>query len=586
VKRRAAAEPGNAFLTAARLSLEGLQTWMARYADHLETAGRTQDHRELARVYRRVASGPPATFREAMQLVWFAHQAIHVEGHGYSCTPDRIDQILYPYFERDVDAGRLSREEALALCENFVLKQYDNTFWGPEHHLTQGLVLGGSGADGRDQCNALTRVFLQGAANMALPEPLVWLRWHPGIDQRFFDEALAHLAKTTCVPMFWNDTVVTAGLMNLGVSKEDAYNYTPVGCNELGIPGQFYFNPGSGAAYLPSIEYALTAGRGYRGHRKEPPLAPPPGELGSFDQFAAATGAYLRESIRSSYEAEMKTLQAQMRWGQTPLTSCFFHGCVERGKDMVEGTKYNLLSCNGIAFANAVDSLAAIREVVYERKLATLDEVAAACRDNFKGHERLRGKLLAAPKHGNDDPQLDSIIRLVEKMRDDPMHEICRDPRDGSKFGNTHVVRSAAVRGGRTTPATPEGRLAGTPLASSVAASVGCERSGPTALLNSVAKLDAAKSWQLAYQVNIRFQSAMLANAAYRTKVRELVNVYFARGGQQLQVNALDTETLRAAQKNPEQYRDLVVRIAGFSEFFINLTPDMQEEIINRAAHT
>jgi formate C-acetyltransferase len=165
------------------------------------------------------------------------------------------------------------------------------------------------------------------------------------------------------------------------------------------------------------------------------------------------------------------------------------------------------------------------------------------------------------------------------------MLRICRDPRDGSRFGNGHVVRSSAVRTGSVTPATPDGRLAGTPLASSVASSVGCEKSGPTAVLNSVAKLNGARSWQHGYQVNLRFQGSMLSNQAKREKVRAMLNVYFNKGGQELQINAVDSEMLLAAQKNPHEYRDLVVRIAGFSEFFVNLTPDIQNEIIARTAH-
>jgi len=243
------------------------------------------------------------------------------------------------------------------------------------------------------------------------------------------------------------------------------------------------------------------------------------------------------------------------------------------------------MSCGGIFFANAVDSLAAIRQVVYEKRQATLAEVGVACAANFKGYERIRAMLLAAPKQGNDDPRLDDMIRLVEKLRDEPMKEICRDPRDGTRFGNTHVVRSSAVRTGLVSPATPDGRLAGTPLAGSVAAAVGAEKSGPTALLNSVCKLNAVKSWQTGYQVNIRFQAGMLTNKVNREKLRAMLNVYFQNGGQELQVNAVDTDTLRAAQKHPEQYRDLVVRIAGFSEFFVNLSPEMQEDIIAREAY-
>ncbi len=544
------------FLNAAGDTMAGLSEWIGRYAER----GWTPKH---------LASQPPETFHEAMQLIWFAHQAVHIEGHGYSCAPDHIDRLLYPYYQRDIKAGRLNDKQALALCENFILKMYDNTFWGPEHHLTQGLSVGGSSIDGKDLTNRLSWLFIEAGANMALPEPLIWIRWHPKIDQEFFDFCLSRLARGTCFPMMWNDKVIPAGLMAMGVSPEDAFNYIPVGCNELAVPGQFYFNPGAHVNYIAALRQASQT----------------PG-LDSFDAFVASFGKGLENSVKTSYESEMKVLKMQMEYGQTPLTSCFFHGCVERGKDMILGTKYNMLTCGGVFFANAVDSLAAIREVVYEKRDATLEDVASACKANFKGYERLRAKLLAAPKHGNDDPRLDDIIRTVERLRDEPMKRICRDPRDGSQFGNGHVVRSSAVVTGLVTPATPDGRLAGTPLATSIAASVGCEKSGPTALLNSVCKLNGPKSWQHGYQVNLRFQGNMLSEKSNRDKVRTMINVYFQKGGMELQVNAVDSDMLRAAQKNPEQYRDLVVRIAGFSEFFVNLTPEMQEELINRTSHS
>ncbi len=584
-RRKGESDPEKlAFLEAAEHGLTGVSAWIRRYAEFLGTgAGRSADQKEMARIAAKIATEPPATFREALQLIWFVHQAVHIEGHGYSCTPDRIDQLLLPYFEADKKAGRIDDAAALRLCENFVLKQYDNTYWGPEHHLTQGLCVGGSTPDGRDLTNRLSWLFIEGGTNMALPEPLIWIRWHPRIDQEFFDFCLSRIAQGTCFPMMWNDKVIPAGLMELGVSREDAYNYVPVGCNELAVPGQFYFNPGATANYVRSLELALTSGKSYRDDGKGAAAAA--AELKTFEQFTAAFGGYVRKSIQTTYDADMKVLKAQMQWGQTPLTSCFFDGCVERGRDMILGTKYNILTCGGIFFANAIDGLAAIREVVYDKKEATLEDVAKACAANFKGYERLRAKLLAAPKHGNDDPRVDDLIGLVERLRDEPMKQICRDPRDGSKFGNGHVVRSSAVRGGAVTPATPDGRLAGTPLASSVASSVGCEKNGPTAVLNSVAKLNGPRSWQCGYQVNLRFQGAMLAGKPNRDKVRAMLNVYFHKGGQELQLNAVDTDMLRAAQKNPREYRDLVVRIAGFSEFFVNLTPDMQEEIIARTAH-
>jgi formate C-acetyltransferase len=570
-----------AFLSAAEHTLAGLSAWAQRYGKFLAKEGK----QEMARICANVATQPPETFREALQLVWFAYQAIHIEGHGYSCTPDRLDQLLLPFYEADVKAGRLDDAAVVRLVENFTLKMFDNTFWGPEHHLTQGFVTGGSTPDGRDQTNRLSWLMVEGATNMALPEPLIWIRWHPKMDQKFFDFCLTRLQRTTCFPMIWSDNAIPAALMELGVSREDAFDYVPVGCNELAVPGRCYYNPGANVNYLAAIEAALTSGKGHKGQWKWKNVAPAAGELKTFDQFAAAVGAYMRRQIEQSYGNEMKVLKAQMEWGVTPLTSCFFHGCIERARDMAQGTKYNILSCGGIGFANAVDCLAAVREIVFDKKQATLDEVAAACAANFQGHERLRAKLRTATKHGNDDPRLDDIIALAERLRDEPMQAICRDPRDGSKFGNSHVVRSGAVKQGRVTPATPDGRLAGTPLASSMAASVGCERTGPTAVLNSVCKLNSRKSWQCGYQVNIRFHAGMIADAGQREKLRAMLNVYFQNGAQELQINVVDSATLRAAQKNPDQYRDLVVRVAGFSEFFVNLTPDMQEEIIARTEH-
>ncbi len=581
-----------AFLNAAKATLAGLSEWMGRYGDFLSAeaqrcgnAKRSSELREMARIASRVATEPPETFREAMQLIWFVHQAIHIEGHGYSCTPDRIDQLLLPFYEADRKAGRLDDDQTLRLIENFVLKMYDNSFWGPEHHLTQGLCVSGSTPDGRDQTNRLSWLFIEGATNLVLPEPLVWIRWHPQVDQEFFDFCLSRLARSTCFPMMWNDKAIPQAFIEMGVAREDAFNFVPVGCNELAIPGQLYYNPGAHCGYLQAIEATLTGGKGYRKQWGWHKVAPPPSQLATFGQFSAAVGAYIRKAMEKNYQWQMKQLDAQIRWGKTPLTSCFFDGCIEQGHDMADGTKYNILSCGGIAFANAVDCLAAIRDVVYAKRHASLDEVAAACAVNFDGREQLRARLLAAPKHGNDDPSLEDVIRLVERMRDEPLKEFCRDPRDGTPMGNSHVVRSGAVKAGRVTPATPDGRLAGTPLASSMAASVGCERSGPTAVLNSVCELNSSKSWQSGYQVNIRFHAGMISDQAQRGKLRAMLNVYFANGGQELQINVVSTETLRAAQKDPDQYRDLVVRVAGFSEFFVNLTPDMQEDIIARAEH-
>ena len=580
------------FLTAAELALSGAIEWIERYAEFLageagacRDTARADDLRAMSRIAAKVARRPPETFREALQLVWFCQQAVHVEGHGYSCTPDRLDQLLHPYYLADKAAGRLDDDQALRLCENLILKMRDNTVWGVEHNLTQGVCLAGSTPDGADQTNELSWLFVAAADRMSVPEPLVWIRWHPAIDQDFFDFCLETLAGSTCFPLMMSDTAVPAMFMELGVSREDAFTYVPAGCNELALPGMAYYNPAAHVGYLGALEWALTKGRGYDGRRPEDPAAPAPAELETFDDLTAAVAREIRRQVERSYVAGVETLSYQMRWGQTPFTSCFFDGGIDRARDMVEGTKYNVLSCGGIFFANMVDALAALREVVYETGQATLEQVAAACAANFVGGRPLRAKLLAAPKHGNDDPRLQGIIRLVERMRADAVGDVCRDPRDGSPFGNGHVVRSSAVRSGRATGATPDGRLAGEPLAGSVAASAGCEQKGPTAVLNSILALDVVHAWRSGYNVNLRFQPSMLTERANRDKVRAMLNAYFARGGQEMQINCVGSDTLRAAREDPDAYRDLVVRVAGFSEFFVRLDPDIQADLIARTEH-
>jgi len=579
------------FLTAAEQSVLGVSDWAQRYARLLRAraaeepdAARARELLEMSRICAKIAHEPPEHFREALQLVWLCHQAIHIEGHGFSCTPDRIDQILYPFYLRDRQAGHLDDDEALTLCENFLLKMRDNTVWG-QMNLTQGVCLAGSTVAGEDCTNALSWLFVAATENMAIPEPLVWVRWHPNIDQDFFDFCLRTLSGRTCFPMFMSDTAVPFMFMELGVSAEDAFEYVPAGCNELAIPGKAYFNPGAGCRYLGALEQAMTQGRGYRGKGPADPCIPAPSELRTFEALTDATAELIRRQIKDSYERGLRVLKSQMRWAQSPFTSCLFEGCIERGRDMIECTTYNTMSCGGNAFANMVDCLAAVRQVVYEQKAASLEQIAAACAANFAGHESLRARLLAAPKHGNDQAALRELVALVERMRDGPVKRYCRDPRDGRPYGNVHITADGHVRTGRATGATPDGRLAGTPLASSVAAATGTEMQGPTAVVNSVLMMHPVKSWQSGYNANMRFGHHMLADPEEREKVRALLNTYFAEGGQELQINCVDSRVLREARARPEEFGDLVVRVAGYSQFFTLLSPAIQAEIIAREEH-
>jgi pyruvate-formate lyase len=579
------------FLAAAEYALQGVSDWIERYGDYLRREAANCSHREraaelaaMSEVAFRVATEPPETFREAMQLVWFVHQAIHIEGHGYSNTPDRIDQILYPYYRADMAAGRLTDDEALTLCENFVLKMRDNTFWSVAHNLTQGLCVGGSTPCGADQTNELSWLFIKASDAMAVPDPLTWIRWHENIDEDFFDFCVETLGGKTCVPLMMGDNAVPAMYMNMGVSAEDAYDYVPVGCNEIGIPGKLIFR-GSGAAtdVFSAIERAMTGGRGFEGRRGADPNIPDVPANCTFDEFLEVLRGVVTRDVWAGYRNHLPLDAVQSRWGQTPFTSCFFDGCIEAGRDMSLRTKYDVRAAGGGYFANTVDALAAIREVVFEKREATLSGISEACAANFRGYERLRAKLLAAPKHGNDDPRLIDIVDAVERLTDEPFEAVSRTA--GYPIGKTHIVRSNYIIYGSQKGATPDGRLAGTPMASSVAASHGMERNGPTALINSLLAMHPARSWRCGVNVNIRMHPSMLLNAENRVKTRQLLEHYFRHGGQEMQINSVDSAVLRAAQADPHCYRDLVVRVAGFSAIFVDLSRETQETIIERTEH-
>ncbi|NOZ19612.1 MAG: hypothetical protein GXP25_00835 [Planctomycetes bacterium] len=576
-KARAAGDAeGAEYLTTMLFCLEGAMTYAERFADlaaqEAETCGdpiRKHELEGIAETCRHVARKPARTFREAVQLFWFIHVIMHIEGNGYSMSPGRFDQYMYPFYRKDLDEGRITRDEAKELIENLWIKFVENCVWGVWHNETQSLCLSGTDTTGEDLTNDLSFLCIEATGDVKLYEPLVWVRWHEKIDPQFMELCLETLATGVSFPLFMSDSVVPQMMMALGASEEDAYEYGPIGCNELGITGKMYFKAGCGLGYLGALQQAMNSGK----------------DFPTFDDFVAE----MKEAFRRQGEHNFARMRAHFRfhqiYGQLPFTSVFMDGCIDRARDLVIRTKYNVTCSGGGGFSNAVDSLAAIKKVVYDDKEATLQEVAEACKVNFEGHEDLHRKLLSAPKYGNDDERADDIAVRLSRIRNEAIAHL-KDPRDGTPLAANHVIRSGHVRAGRNTPATPEGRLAGKPLADSIGAVQGADRNGPTALLKSVQKLDPVRNWRGGYNFNIRIDPKLLRDGESRKKVADMFATFFAAGGQELQVNAISSDTLRAAQKNPAEHHGLVVRVAGFSALFIDLHPDIQDEIIARTEHT
>ncbi|MEW6358633.1 MAG: pyruvate formate lyase family protein [Planctomycetota bacterium] len=567
---------GAEYLTTMLLCLEGAMTYCERFADLAarEAAAcgdpiRKSELSQIAETCRRVARKPARTFREAVQLFWFIHLIMHIEGNGYSMSPGRFDQYMFPFYRKDLDEGRITRDEAKELIENLWIKFVENCVWGVWHNETQSLVLSGTDVTGRDLTNDLSFLCIEATGDVKLYEPLVWVRWHERIDPKFFDLCLQTLATGVSFPLFLSDSVVPQMMMELGAPREDACEYGPIGCNELGITGKMYFKAGCHVGYIGAVLQAMNSGR----------------EFPTFDDLITDIKETFRRQGEWSFARSQTHFRFHQIYGQLPFTSVFMDGCIDRARDMIIRTRYNVTCSGGGGFSNCVDSLAAIRKVVYDDKEATLKEVAAACKANFVGHEELHRKLMSAPKYGNDDDAADDIAARISRLRNEAIAHL-RDPRDGTPLAANHVVRSGFIAAGKNTPATPDGRLAGKPIANSIGAVQGAARRGPTALLKSVQKLDPVRNWRGGYNFNIRLDPKLLRNPEWRKKVADMFATFFAGGGQELQVNAISTATLREAQKNPAEHRGLVVRVAGFSALFVDLHPDIQEEIIARTEHT
>lgn len=582
---------GRACLRAMLLCLEGAMIYAGRYADlaakeseACADPARREELRKVSTVCRKVATAPAESFHEACQLFWFIHQIMHIEGNGYSMSPGRFDQYMFPFYRKDLDEGRLTRDEAKELLECLWIKFVENSVWGVWHNETQSLVLSGTNVRGEDLTNDLSYLCIEVTREMRLHEPLVWVRWHERIDPKFLDLCLETIGDGVSFPLFLSDSVVPEMMMALGASREDAFEYGPIGCNELGIVGKMYFRGGCSLNYLWAFQLAMNGGRAWHNNQPAGPATPPPEGMKTFDDLVDAIGAHFRQQGEQSFRWGQELFRMHQLYGQLPFTSVFMSGCVDRARDLLVRTDYNVTCSGGIGFSNLVDCLAAIKKVVYEDKESTLREIVAACKADFKGHEALRRKLLAAPKYGNDDDRADGIANLLSRLRNEAIAHL-KDPRDGVPLAAGHVVRSGHIRAGKNTPATPDGRLSGKPLANSIGPAQGSDRSGPTALLRSVQKLDPIRNWRGGYNLNLRLDPKLLRSAEPRRKVADLLAAFFAHGGQELQINAVSSRTLRAAQKDPDAHRNLVVRVAGFSDLFVNLHPDIQEEIIARTEH-
>lgn len=561
----------NDYRRACALAMHGVIRWAERYAEAYAQAADVADAegdaeralalQRVATSCRQVPAGPARNLHEALQSLALVHLALHIEGHGHSVSPGRLDQLLVPYQEE----AEAKNSHAVALLAAFMLVLASNSLWG-RYAKTQAITLGGVDADGRDQCNAWTAAALQAWRWIRVPDPGIYLRWHTNIDSTVKAEAIDMLAQGLSMPTLVGDAQTANGLIAGDVAPRDAWNYNIVGCNELGVPGKLIWDSLSlnGARLLREL------------------LLEEAESINDMDDLLARLGSRIEVQLMDAAQARLARREHRAAHVPTPLTSALMTGCLEQGRDMLDSLYYPHLSTNELGYVNLVDGLSAIQAIIFETQTATLPELAQALADNFDAREPLQQRLHAATGWGHDDQAMDCWAQAWIRIREEARHTV-EARLDLPPILTCHVVRSLHHLHGRNLGATADGRPAGTPLADSIGAPGGTSPQGPTAILNSVARLEPARCWTGGYNLNLSLPMQTWGSAELRENLVAMVDAFMATGGQELQIACLDPAELLDAQAHPERHRDLLVRVAGFNARFVELCPAEQDELIQRA---
>ena len=581
-----------------KIALEGACAYGHRCAALArETAEKTEDPKrkaellEMAQVCDQVPENPARTFHEALQATYFAQIFIYLESRGDGVAPGRADQYLYPCYKHDVENGTLTDEKAIELIQCFRIKfntfrqLSSKTFFVSTSGEAQfhNITLGGKNIDGTSAINELSFLFLEAGKRLRIPHPTMSIRYFKGMDPEFMDKALEVVALGGGYPAFFNDESNIECLMRYGVSKEDAYNYAVGGCVSPQVPGKT--GPGYPVFFNMAKCLELALHDGFDTYRTKRQVGPHTGKFADFKTYEEFEQAF-KTQVTSALEITCRLSNMQRAYRDNSVSTAFtdtlVEGCIDKGATSSgEGAKYFMHYINCIGGSDVVNSLAAVKKCVFEKKTVdqnTLADILAADFD-CEGGEVTRKILMSAPQYGNDDDYVD----LMAKDFYEWFCSICDNYTAG--FGVSYVPGAYSVGvhmgGGEFTGTLPDGRLAGNPLADgSMSPCQGTDVNGPTALLNSANKID---QYDLTSTLlNMKFQANCMTSREDRDKLAALIMTYFEGSGKHVQFNVVDKSTLLEAQVKPEKHRSLLVRVAGYSAFFVELMPNLQLDIINR----
>jgi formate C-acetyltransferase len=587
-------------LVAMDICAEALIRYAERHAERArELAAQETDAKRkgelerIAEICTQVPAQAPRDFWEALQCYWFVHLGVITEFNTWdSFNPGHLDQHLYLFYRKGLDEGTLSEEWARELLQCFWIK-FNNQPAPPKVLVTAEesstytdfaqINLGGLKPDGSDAVNELTYLILDVIEEMRLVQPSSSLQLSKKNPDRFLKRAARIIRTGFGQPSIFNADLIVQELVRQGKSVEDARAGGSSGCVEVGAFGKENYNL-TGYFNMPKVlEITLNNGVDPRTGKK---IGLETGDPTTFRSFDELRGAYRRQ-LRHFIDIKVRGNNVVERlWAShmpTPFLSLLIDDCINKGMDYHDGgARYNTSYIQGVGLGTITDVATAIKYHVFDQKTISMVELLEALRADFEGHERLRQLLLnRTPKYGNDDDYADSVMKELFEAYFETI-----DGRPNTRGGRYHInllPTTCHIYFGSVVQATPDGRRAGEPLSEGVSPVQGADRHGPTAVMRSVAKMDHARTGGTL--LNQKLTPSLLDGEQGLEKFVHLVRSYFKLDGHHVQFNVVDAETLRAAQRDPDKHRDLIVRVAGYSDYFCDLGQALQDEIITRTEH-
>lgn len=554
----------------------------------------------ISEICGNISESPPSGFYEALQLTWFVQLILQIESNGHSVSLGRMDQYLFRFYKSDIILGKINEDFALELLENTWLKllsinkirSWSHTRYSAGGPLYQNVTIGGQTMDGKDAVNSLSSLILQSVGRMKLTQPNLSVRFHKNMSDAFLTECVNVIGKGFGMPAFNNDEIVIPSLIDLGIRKDDAYNYSAIGCIEIAVPGKWGYRC-TGMSFLNFMRVLLAAMNNGLDEMSGKTFHKGTGNFKDFISFNDLMMAWqdqVKFYTNATVEIDTAVDTALEELVPDILCSAFVDDCISRGKTIKEGgSVYDFISGLQVGIANLGNSLAALKKLVFEEAIISKETLTRNLQNNFDGKEgeKVRQLLLNyAPKYGNDDDYVDKLLceAYMFYINELPKYHTTRFGRGpfGCRYYAGTSSISANVPSGSVVPATPDGRKAFTPLAEGSSPTSGTDTLGPTAVFKSVSKLPAGKILG-GVLLNQKLSPSALTSETQKQKLISIIRTFFETlNGWHVQYNIVSRDTLLAAKKNPENHRDLVVRVAGYSAFFTTLSPDTQDDIIAR----